>query len=525
MAEAPELTLPERIRALLQQLNRDLYEKEELISLALLSAMAGESIFLLGPPGVAKSMIARRLKFAFSEARAFEYLMGKFSTPDEVFGPVSISKLKNEDRYERLTTNYLPGAQIVFLDEIWKASPPIQNALLTVLNEKIYRNGEQEFRVDIRGLISASNELPLPGEGLEALWDRFLIRKVVVNIADEGLFADLLQLTGNTSYTDPVSSTLKISDEEYIDWKGKISTVDLPDHIVGLFRFLRRSIRERNQVVDPEAQMYVSDRRWMKIARLLRAAAFLNGRNEVHVIDCFLIADCIWDDIGQIQEAEDLVLGAIASNGYRGVVNLGPIRHELNELQQTVKDGTQLVKMVKEWIPKQHVDAAGQRYVAIKHFWGESSAFMRLEDFEKLDPEKAVFYPLFEATQKNYHPFQNYSMQASGELLKVLHKERLMELEAEEIEREVIEKKTPSAAMVRLWDNQVTLLLEMIEEGIKALEQRKLSDEPFLLNHLFSPMEKGTHVLDSLNAVTDELLGLKLEVEKTHHSYATLEQD
>ena len=74
---------------------------------------------------------------------------------------------------KRLTTHYLPGSQIVFLDEIWKASPPIQNALLTVLNEKIYRNGEQEVEVDIRGLIAASNELPAKGEGLEALWDRF----------------------------------------------------------------------------------------------------------------------------------------------------------------------------------------------------------------------------------------------------------------------------------------------------------------------------------------------------------------
>ncbi len=159
----------EHIQRLIEWMSQGVYEKEQIIAVALLCAITGENMFLLGPPGTAKSMVASRLKMIFKDGKAFDYLMSRFSTPDEIFGPISISRLKNEDRYERLTTDYLPEAEVVFLDEIWKAGPSIQNTLLTVINEHIFHNGGQTLRTPMKVLIAASNELPAKDEGLEAL--------------------------------------------------------------------------------------------------------------------------------------------------------------------------------------------------------------------------------------------------------------------------------------------------------------------------------------------------------------------
>lgn len=287
---------------LLDALNEGLYEKEHVMALALLSAVAGESLFLLGPPGVAKSMIARRLKEAFSGASAFEYLMSRFSTPDELFGPVSITKLKDEDCYERCVEGYLPTADVVFLDEIWKAGPGIQNALLTVLNEKVYRNGRCLLHLPLKGLIAASNELPAEGEGLEALWDRFLLRCLVTGIGRNDWFDKMIADTAPSSVSIP--EALKITAEEWERWREGIRSVALPPSLFVLIHRVRDELMRYNAECETKGEgqdVWVSDRRWKKAVGVLRASAFLNGRSEVCLSDAVLLLHVLWSAPEQIE--------------------------------------------------------------------------------------------------------------------------------------------------------------------------------------------------------------------------------
>ena len=322
----------ERFKLLLREMNRGIYEKETEISLSLLAALAGESIILLGPPGVAKSMVARQLKNAFRDAHSFEYLMSRFSTPDEIFGPVSIQKLKTSDTYERAVDGYLPTADVVFLDEIWKAGPAIQNTLLTVINEKIFRNGNREMHLPLKLLVAASNELPAKDEGLEALWDRFVIRIESRPIKMEKNFRAMLlevksslevkseerrvknstDLFEDTISDEQIGADVSISPAEYAEWSQAIDKIGVKEEVLDAISRIRKALRAVN--VDEAAErrnIYVSDRRWKNIVRLLRTSAFMQDREEVDICDLLPIYHCLWQEPEERDAIRSIVIRSL----------------------------------------------------------------------------------------------------------------------------------------------------------------------------------------------------------------------
>ncbi|AMG00875.1 MULTISPECIES: ATPase RavA domain-containing protein [Vibrio] len=334
-SNAEKALLSERINKLAKALTDGVYEREHTIKLCLLAALAGESVFLLGPPGIAKSLIAKRLIQAFDNSSYFEYLMTRFSTPEEVFGPLSIQELKDNGRYVRLTQGYLPTAQVVFLDEIWKAGPAILNTLLTVVNEKTFKNGSDIERVPMRLLVSASNELPDEDSGLDALYDRMLVRVFVNRIQDKQNFKSML--TVGTSQEAQVPEGLAITDEEYHRWQQQLDKLTLTDNAFEKLFQLKTMLETKVESEFGDASltdMYVSDRRWKKAVKLLKASAFFNGRDEINPLDLLLLQDCLWNS----PESRDVVRGVIQEFALKHAFDQQEAEQEIEYCRESLVD-------------------------------------------------------------------------------------------------------------------------------------------------------------------------------------------
>ena len=284
--------IKDRVCRIRDSLGTGLVERDLAVRLALLAALSGEHLLLVGPPGTAKSLVARRLRHAFANASYFERLLTRFSVPEELFGPLSIKGLE-EDRYERLTESYLPNASIAFLDEIFKANSAILNALLTLLNEREFDNGDRREETPLTAVIGASNELP-EGEELNALFDRFLLRLHVGPVSKDA-FPELLKLRDGPPPVLP--EALRLTRDDLASVQEAAGDVQVPDDVLALLCDLR------DWCVAEEIP--VSDRRWRKVVKLLQTSAWTNAREAVSVWDCWLLQHCLWSDAADREKVYD----------------------------------------------------------------------------------------------------------------------------------------------------------------------------------------------------------------------------
>jgi MoxR-like ATPase len=285
-------TAARAVRAALDEAREGLVEREVLLELVALGAVAGEHVLVIGPPGTAKSEAARRAARAF-DARVLEYLLGRFTEPSELFGPIDLRRLR-EGVVEADVTGMLPEAEIAFLDEVFLGSTAILNTLLALLNERTYRRGNTQLRVPLRVCVAASNALP-EDDSLAAFADRFLLRLFVAPVPDASLEA-LLEAGDRLSTHVAPRHAATLADLDVLTAAAReVELAPVRTSLAHAIRLLRK------------AGVALSDRRAVKTQRLSAAAAALEGRTAATTADLWPIVYAL-----PTEEAQELARSVLA---------------------------------------------------------------------------------------------------------------------------------------------------------------------------------------------------------------------
>ncbi|MDY7079263.1 MAG: AAA family ATPase [Chloroflexota bacterium] len=313
-----------QVQQLINQLSTTYVERSETIEPLVAAVIARRHVVLIGPPGTAKSSLVRDLAAGLGGLRFFSWLLTEFSVPEELFGPLDISALE-QGQYRRLTAGKLPNAELAFIDEVFKAGPAILNTLLSVMQERLFYNDGQPTPVPLVSLIGASNETPTGEQELEALWDRFTVRLQVGYIQEPGNFVRML--TGSTGNAVQVLSRADLEAAQ-----EAAARVPVPGAVLDMTVQLRQVLSDHGIVV--------SDRRYKESLDLLRAVAFLDGRDEVIEDDLLILQHVLWHNPSQAAEVARLVF-AVAEPLLVGIAEVeDEALAAVTEARQVLSGGT-----------------------------------------------------------------------------------------------------------------------------------------------------------------------------------------
>ena len=257
-------------------------------------------MLIVGPPGTAKSALVRHLA-RLIDARYFEYLLTRFSEPNEIFGPIDIKAFR-EGTYLRRVEAMLPDADIVFLDEIFKSNSAILNALLSILNERRFFTGAASIKVPLSSLFGATNEVP-NDDALGAVFDRFLVRASSENLdsfhfhglVERGLRGEIEALSAEAE--PPVRPLITLAEIRTLQ-RRLAQQLQFPEEFLARYKALCFQIRSEG--------VTLSDRRVVKLLKLCAASALVDGRPVVDDGDLFVLRH-IWNSVDQIALCDDIV--------------------------------------------------------------------------------------------------------------------------------------------------------------------------------------------------------------------------
>ena len=315
------MTIPnfKKLEEIRQALNSKFFERENEVEGILVALLSRQHMLMIGPAGTAKSALSVELAKIVQGTEYFQWLLTRFSTPEEVFGPLSLKDLE-KGIYKRNTITKLPEANLAFLDELFKANSAILNSLLTLINERLFYNDGTPVKVPLISVIGASNEYPEEGEGLEALFDRFLLRYELDYIAEETNFVSMMKGTGQHQVMPSMTM------EELVQLQFFSDMVTIPDDVYETLSEIRNALRDEG--IRP------SDRRFKQSLSVLQARALLNQRQVVQVYDLVILENVLWETVDQKE-----VVSTITRKHSQDVVTqvLSSIQNEANEVFYSIR--------------------------------------------------------------------------------------------------------------------------------------------------------------------------------------------